>query len=275
MPTTRKYIFDIDTKRYLNRVNSYRLLNGLDKITNADAVDIDNFIIGLKDLGVWHNTLFWLMRSQYNVGAGSNVLSFGGTSSNYDGTIATGASWGSSGISFDPLISTAAVNYPISVIEIIRNDHSCVSIINKHGQDNFTIFECRAGPVTAYYTAFTSNDNTVSQLFVTATTRNGIVNYISNRGGTVPTGFTFVGVNIARNSQSTYKNGTLIVTDSNLNTRNPVGVVDTCRSGNGNIRAGTGIIPFVVLFNTPLSTSQHSSLYRLAKETLAKDLNIP
>jgi hypothetical protein len=42
MPTTRKYTFDVDTKRYLNTVNTYRLLNGLPNIANADAVDIDN-----------------------------------------------------------------------------------------------------------------------------------------------------------------------------------------------------------------------------------------
>lgn len=275
MPTTRQYTFDIDTKRYLNRVNTYRSLSGIPAIANSDAVAIDNFIIGLKDLGVWYNAVAWLMRSKYNVGAGTNVLSFGGTSSNYDGNMTTGASWGLSGINFDPLVGTAAVNYPTSIIEIIRNDHSCVSVVNKHGQDNFTIFEVRTGSATGYYSAFSTNDNTVSQLFIPGTTRNSTVYYISNRGGTIPTGFTFVGGNITLNSQSNYKNGSLIVTDSNLNIRNPSGSITSCRSGNGNIRVGTGIIPFVVIFNTPLSTSQHNSLYTLAKATIAKDLNIP
>jgi hypothetical protein len=275
MPTTRQYTFDIDTKRYLNRVNTYRSLNGLPNITNGDAVDIDNFVIGLKDLGIWHNTVFWLMRNKYNVGAGSTVLSFGGTSSNYDGTIVTGATWGLSGISFDPLVATAAVTYPNTIVEIVRNDHSMISIVNKHGQDNACIFESRTGGAAGYYSQFTSNDNTVSQLLIAGITRNSVIYFSSNRGGTVPTGFTFVGGTVTLTSQSNYKNGTLIATDSNLNIRNATGTPTLSRTSNGNIRVGTFTVPFVVIFNTPLSTSQHNSLYRLAKATLAKDLNIP
>ena len=275
MPTIRQYTFDVDTKRYLNRVNTYRSLSGLPGITNGDAVDIDNFIIGLKDLGVWHNSVIWIMRRNYNVGAGSTVLSFGGSSSNYDGTIAAGASWGLSGINFDPLVATAAVNYPNTIVEIVRNDHSMISVINKHGQDNAVIFESRVGVATGYYSNFTSNDNTTSQLLVAATTRNSVVYFTSNRGGTVPVVFTFVGSTIGLTSQSTYKNGALIATESNLNIKNPIGIPTQSKTGNGNIRVGTFTVPFVVVFNTPLSTSQHNSLYRLAKATIAKDLNIP
>lgn len=275
MPTSRQYTFDIDTKRYLNRVNTYRSLSGLPSITNGDAVDIDNFVIGLKDLGVWHNSVIWIMRNRYNIGAGTTVLSFGGTSSNYDGVMAAGASWGLSGISFDPLVSTAAVNYPNSIVEIVRNNHSMISVINKHGQDNACIFESRGTAVTSYYSSYTSNDNTTSQLLNAATTRNSVQYNSSNRGGTVPTGFTSIGGTILLTSQSTYKNGSLIATDSNLNIRNPTGTPTQSRTANGNIRVGTFTVPFVVIFNTPLSTSQHNSLYRLAKATIAKDLNIP
>lgn len=276
MPTTRQYTFDIDTKRYLNRVNTYRSLNGLPNITNGDAVDIDNFIIGLKDLGLWHNAVAWIMRSKYNVGGGTTVLNFGGTSNNtYDGTMAAGASWGLSGINFDPLVATAAVSYNVGITEIVRNDHSLVSIINKHNQDNACIFESRGTAVTSYYSSFTSNDNTASQLLNASTTRNSVQYNSSNRGGTVPTGFTSIGGTILLTSQSTYKNGVLIATDSNLNIRNPTGTPTQIKTGNGNIRAGTLTIPFIIIFNTPLSTAQHNSLYRLAKATIAKDLNIP
>lgn len=99
MSTTRKYTFDIDTKRYLNRVNSYRLINGLPDIANSDAVDIDNFIIGLKDLGIWHNSVCFLMRSQHNIGVGSTINSLGGEN-NINGTLVNSPTWGLSGITF-------------------------------------------------------------------------------------------------------------------------------------------------------------------------------
>jgi hypothetical protein len=74
MPTERKYTFDVDTKRYLNIVNTYRLAAGLSDIANSDAVDIDNFVIGLKDLGVWNDMLIWLYSSKYNSIADRRVI---------------------------------------------------------------------------------------------------------------------------------------------------------------------------------------------------------
>jgi hypothetical protein len=74
MPTERKYTFDVDTKRYLNIVNTYRLVSGLSDIANTDAVDIDNFVIGLKDLGVWNDMMIWLYSNKYNSIADRQVV---------------------------------------------------------------------------------------------------------------------------------------------------------------------------------------------------------
>jgi len=99
MPINRTYSFDIDTKKYLNRVNTYRGFNNRSNIAMADAVDIDNFVVGLKDLGVWMNSLFWPMRSQHNVGTGSTVLSLGGLGIK-NGTISNTSTmtWSTSGL---------------------------------------------------------------------------------------------------------------------------------------------------------------------------------
>lgn len=74
MPTERKYTFDVDTKRYLNIVNTYRLAAGLSDISNSDAIDIDNFVIGLKDLGVWNDMMIWLYSNKYNSIADRRVI---------------------------------------------------------------------------------------------------------------------------------------------------------------------------------------------------------
>jgi hypothetical protein len=74
MPINRTYSFDIDTKKYLNRVNTFRGLNGLSNIAMADAVDIDNFVVGLKDLGAWNNTVFWLYGTNYGTSATRSAL---------------------------------------------------------------------------------------------------------------------------------------------------------------------------------------------------------
>jgi hypothetical protein len=98
MPTPRQYQLDVDTKRYLNRVNTYRSLNGLADIQKSDAVDIDNFVIGLKDLGIWNYFVCWLLQSSQNIGTGTTVLTLGGFGS-YPGTIlGTALTWGLSGL---------------------------------------------------------------------------------------------------------------------------------------------------------------------------------
>lgn len=99
MPTPRQYQFDIDTKRYLNRVNTYRSLIGLSPITNSDAVDIDNFIIGLKDLGLWYNMICYPFRSIHNIGAGATALSLGGGQQvGADATLINAATWSNEGV---------------------------------------------------------------------------------------------------------------------------------------------------------------------------------
>jgi hypothetical protein len=99
MPTPRQYQFDIDTKRYLNRLNFYRSINGLPNIQNRDAADIDNFVIGLKDLGVWSTSICFLMRGQHNIGTGSTILTLGGQD-NITGTLVNSPTWGGNGITF-------------------------------------------------------------------------------------------------------------------------------------------------------------------------------
>jgi len=106
MPINRTYSFDIDTKKYLNRVNTFRGLNGLSNIAVADAVDIDNFVVGLKDLGAWNNAVYWSLRSRHNAGSGNTVLSLGGQGT-FNGTLVNSPSWGDNGI----LFATSGTNW--------------------------------------------------------------------------------------------------------------------------------------------------------------------
>jgi hypothetical protein len=66
MSTTKNYNFDGDTKRYVSLVNSYRLIAGFSKLKVEDVVDIDNFIVGLKELGLYEYMNIWLFIPKYN-----------------------------------------------------------------------------------------------------------------------------------------------------------------------------------------------------------------
>lgn len=66
MSTTKNYNFNSDTKRYISLVNSYRSISGFSKLKVEDVVDIDNFIVGLKDLGLYEYMNIWLFIPKYN-----------------------------------------------------------------------------------------------------------------------------------------------------------------------------------------------------------------
>jgi hypothetical protein len=136
MPTPRQYQFDVDTKRYLNRVNTYRSLNGLADIQKPDAVDIDNFVIGLKDLGIWSNTLCFLTRSTQNVGTGNVFYPIGGAASVNVGEIFTGAgptasTWTTNGIKQN--VSTSSGTNFIGLFSNLSNNPQT---------EKYTMFGC-------------------------------------------------------------------------------------------------------------------------------------
>ncbi len=138
MPTERKYTFDVDTKRYLNRVNAYRSINGLSDILKPDAVDIDNFVVGLKDLGIWTNTLCFLTRSIHNVGIRTSYFPIGGKASNNTGGIfagggltSTSSSWTAEGIKQN--VSTSGGGQIIGLFSNLSNNPQTTA---------YTIFGC-------------------------------------------------------------------------------------------------------------------------------------
>lgn len=91
---------DIDTKRYLNRANGYRRAGGLPDIAMEDAIDIDNFVVGLKDLGVWHNITALLISRLHNTVLNSTVLSIGGFKPFNTNIVGSSSEWTEEGIKF-------------------------------------------------------------------------------------------------------------------------------------------------------------------------------
>ena len=76
----RFYQLDNDTKKYIKRLN----YNGIK--TPTDITSVDQFIRGLKDLGIYGNMIeAWFFRKNHNAGSGNIVYAFRDSFSN--GTI--------------------------------------------------------------------------------------------------------------------------------------------------------------------------------------------
>jgi hypothetical protein len=76
----RFYQLDNDTKKYIKRLN----YNGIK--TPTDITSVDQFIRGLKDLGIYGNMIeAWFFRKNHNAGSGNIIYSF--RDSFHNGTI--------------------------------------------------------------------------------------------------------------------------------------------------------------------------------------------
>jgi hypothetical protein len=284
MPTTRQYTFDIDTKRYLNRVNTYRLLNGLPNITNGDAVDIDNFIIGLKDLGLWNAMVCWLLRSQHNIGTGSTVLSLGSLGkSNNDGIMLNAFStWGTNGITFGGTVANSArINLPADIRFQISYSASIFGCLNYQSgvieDNNLAVFLWRDADNDPTFPTIQINQQ-ASAGIVSSVNRNS-TRYEINRGGVFSNGYSTVAASFEVNAQSSYKNGSFLARETNLGTINPasgsISTTPNCYIGRGNYVTGGVTLSISLVAAKVLTNSEMTSLHNLYKATIGKGLGLP
>jgi hypothetical protein len=83
--------FDADAAAYFDRAG----------VTNATAKgQINAFVKGVKDLGLWSSMVSWPLRSTQNAGTGTTAYSLGGYGV-YDATLNASPTWGTDGITFN------------------------------------------------------------------------------------------------------------------------------------------------------------------------------
>ena len=100
------YQLDKDTKKYIKRLN----YNGIK--TPSDITSVDQFIRGLKDLGIYGNMIeAWFFRKNHNAGSGNIVYSFRDSFNN--GTInnISTAVWNDRGLICTANATTSLSNY--------------------------------------------------------------------------------------------------------------------------------------------------------------------
>jgi hypothetical protein len=106
--------FDADAVAYFERAG----------VTDATAKSqINAFVLGIKDLGLWSSIVSWPLRSSQNKGSGTTAYSLGGLGT-FDGTLTNGPTWGTDGITFDGtndyiVTSLEANNYTSGISQMI------------------------------------------------------------------------------------------------------------------------------------------------------------
>lgn len=271
MPIPRQYTLDIDTKRYLNRVNTYRLLNGLPNIANSDAVDIDNFVIGLKDLGIWSSGEIWLMSNRYNVGAGQNICSL------FDSK-KTGIAVGNIVWEIDGIKSTGLGNPPpyIQLLNTKKTNYFTRNIISIFMRNALTLEE--AYLLTSNYNLGFASPSGEGFFFSTlfqwgvSLNRTSLSQTVNNNQR--------VCLSSALNFNQAYsfRNGA----SKNTTTRVAFPIADTnnircmaMQGGGLNDRGLNGTMSLAADFDKALDDSTQLSFYNLCKATIGKTLGLP
>jgi hypothetical protein len=102
--------YDADAVAYFERAG----------VTDATAKgQINAFVKGVKDLGLYNNMVSWLLRSSQNAGTGTTAYSLGGLITT-NGTLTDGPTWGTDGVTFDG-----------------TNDHIRIPFSSKSSYSNF------------------------------------------------------------------------------------------------------------------------------------------
>jgi hypothetical protein len=230
-------------------------------ITDATAkVQINLFVKGVKNLGLWSSIASWPLRSTQNAGTGTTAYSLGGLGT-FNGTLVSGPTWGTDGIIFDgvnDVITTSLTTQftdfaAMATVNVNALSGAASRIIDKNFANGFWLGK-----------AFTPNQagggvkETGSPFGRYVAAQEGIFNTLfSTRGGTTHS--------IYKNGSSTVATGT--VTSSALS-------ADSVSFG-GSSNFLTGTISFTLISNQSFSGGVVDSLYTLYKTTLGDGLGLP
>jgi hypothetical protein len=141
LPPVSAYSLDPDAADYISRTG----------ITNpVHQTQINSFVVGIKDLGLWEHMVAWPMRQTLNAGSGSTVYSLGGYQT-ANGTMSGNAGWSPAGITFTT--DTDYIDYGTFNVNASAGGFNVHALVSSLGVpvsagtlDTFNFFRSVGGP---------------------------------------------------------------------------------------------------------------------------------
>jgi hypothetical protein len=249
MPLYRRQVIkptaDLDAVAYIGKV-------GITDVTAQNA--INDFVLGIKNLGLWSSMVCWPLRSSQNAGTGTTAYSLGGLGT-YNGTLVNSPSWGVDGITFTSGSSQTITvpNITISQTDVILATCQAATSGNLRvfqgtwGADSLGIW---AGFGGTYFWDCRSTAGTLNR----------------QNGGTTPTSRIFTHGIASTSGSSFFVNGTSILSNAVSSTNANLSDIKINQNG------GNGNIAFAMFSQ---SITGNASLYTLYKTTLGQGLGLP
>jgi uncharacterized membrane protein (UPF0136 family) len=225
-------------------------------VTDATAkTQINSFVKGIKDLGLYNNMVCWPLRSSQNAGTGTTAYSLGGYGI-YNGTLTGSSSWSESGAVI-PANSGITATIPYgptsgSIIGVIQ-----ANSINGAGRTYSLLKNSNSGIFCPYQDAVFYFDypETNSRLSVASGIVQGVMFFVAGYAGAS-------GHKVFRNTTQIASNATVASISANT--------INILASGN----AASQVTPFAMLLNADASAN-NSAIYNLYKTTLGQGLGLP
>ena len=255
--------YDADAAAYFERAG----------VTDATAKgQINAFVKGTKDLGLYNSMVSWPLRSAQNAGTGATAYSLGGFGT-FDGTLTNGPTWGANGIVFDA--TNKLISVSSSLGNTIRSGFCCK--LSPSNSFNQVLIEFTTGIVSGSYFIFRFNGQTGFGVAgpVLTLTRNLVnsSNGSDSRSINLTSFECFSGSFGASNDRVCINGATAISGNrTGLDTYNPTGTI-AVNQLYGNSTNMTGA--FNAIFSVEITESEHSSFYTLYKNTLGAGLGLP
>ena len=259
--------YDADAVAYFERAG----------VTDATAKgQINAFVKGIKDLGLYNSTVCWLLRSSQNKGSGIIVYSLGGFGT-FNGTFAgsPNPTWTADGVQSSGADFGASIEVPSTITSLTSAGCTIYGVTSAGVCDNYGLVLMEVGGISAY--------PSIALNFVNATgvvafaTRNSTRYFQSTRGGAFPAGFSSSAAVFRSTSQANFRNATQISNDTGLGALNLTGPVAYYRIAQaGNVSNNPGVVCSIVFMtSTMLSNADVSTLNTLYKNTLGTGLGLP
>lgn len=244
-------------------------------ITTSGATDvegIDQFVKGVKNLGLWDNMVCWPLRSTQNAGTGTTAYSLGGLGT-YNGTLVNSPAWDTDGIiktADNQIINISGTN------SALRNALSLfVCFKSTATSQNQRPFCCQGGDGASNYWQLNLNRSTAKEVRA-LTTRNSnnsvstIIDITSRESL-----FNYFGIALNDTSQQFFLNGTSATEETGLAARNPTGTPNADILGTTGATAARGATSFATALTPTLTAEKMSSIYTLYRNTLGLGLSLP
>ena len=234
-------------------------------VTNATAKSqINAFVKGVKNLGLYNSMVCWPLRSSQNAGTGTTAYSLGGLGS-YNGTLTNGPTWETDGVLFNRTLAThISATRPIGTLA--SSAYSIFSVHINLVEDS----EYRAVWIGRDALADRMFFRTIGDAFMASNAGPAAPSSVDGTHSTVLVGE----AGDTPKSVLAYKDGLVAATASgNATGTNTI----YCIGGDGvlNTRSFGFPIAFNGAFDLALSAAQILQIHTLYKNTLGAGLGLP